>query len=560
MERRALIAVVISLAILILYQELVIKHFYPLPSEAPATPAAETGPPSQGPAATKPTAEAGPPLAEREKGPAPAVEPGAAAPPTAEVAAVKGRDVIVDTDLYRAVFTTAGARLKSLQLKRYRTTVDENSPPLQLVLEPVQSDLPLGVDLRGKQVLNDRGVLYRADHDHINVHGSQVATVTFTGETDGATIQKSFQVRGDSYLFGCDIKAANVPPAYTEMAIAWHEGAPQEAHRAREVLFDNVVVLQGPKLRRHAFAKLDKGEVLEDDIEWVAFSGRYFLAAMVPRVDAENYLRVWMKKRETSVETQLLLAPGTFDVGLDLYLGPKNASVLDRVGHQLRRAVDLGWFTFIALPLLQVLHLFHHVTGNYGIDIILLTVLIKILFVPLTQKSLTSMREMQKLQPQMTAIRERYKDKPDQMNKEIMELYRRHKVNPLGGCLPMVLQIPVFIGLYEGLLNAVELRHAPFFLWINDLSAPDRLGTVKLPYVTPAGFPVLTLLMGVSMFLQQWMTPSTGDPTQQRVMLIMPVVFTFMFINFPSGLSLYWLVNNILTIAQTYVINKKSGK
>ena len=557
MERRALIAVVISLAILILYQELVIKHFYPLPGEATTTPADESGPPSPEPA-TKPTAEAGPPLAETEKGSPPEIEPGQTTPLNA--AAVKGQDVVVDTDLYRAVFATAGARLKSLELKRYRTTVDKSSAPLQLVLEPLQSDLPLGIDLRGKQIMNDRGVLYRADHDHIDVHDSQAATLTFTGELDGVTLQKSFQIRGDTYLFGCDVKAENVPPAYTEMAVAWHEGVPQDVHHAREVLFDNVVALQGPKLRRHPFAKLDDGEVLKGDIEWVAFSGRYFLAAMVPKVDAENQLRVWMKKRETSVETQLLMPPGKFVTHLDLYLGPKSLSVLDRVGHQLRRSVDLGWFTFVALPLLQALRVFHHVTGNYGIDIILLTVLIKILFIPLTQKSLTSMREMQKLQPQMTAIRERYKDQPDQMNKEIMELYRRHKVNPLGGCLPMVLQIPVFIGLYQGLLNAVELRHAPFFLWINDLSAPDRLGSVQLPYVTPAGFPVLTLLMGVSMFFQQWMTPSTGDPTQQRVMLIMPLVFTFMFINFPSGLSLYWLVNNILTIAQTYTINKKSGK
>ena len=142
------------------------------------------------------------------------------------------------------------------------------------------------------------------------------------------------------------------------------------------------------------------------------------------------------------------------------------------------------------------------------------------------------------------------------MNKEIMELYRRHKVNPLGGCLPMVLQIPVFIGLYQALLNAVELRHAPFLWWINDLSAPDRLGSVQLPFVQQPGVPVLTLLMGASMFAQQWMTPAAGDPAQQRMMMVMPLMFTFMFVNFPSGLALYWLVNNLLTIAQQYYINR----
>ncbi len=166
------------------------------------------------------------------------------------------------------------------------------------------------------------------------------------------------------------------------------------------------------------------------------------------------------------------------------------------------------------------------------------------------------MREMQKLQPEMAKIRERLKDKPEEMNKAVMEMYKRHKVNPLGGCLPMVLQMPVFIGLYQALRYAVELRHAPFLGWINDLSAPDRLGSVQLPFVEHAGFPVLTLAMGASMFLQQWMTPSAADPTQQRMMLLMPVVFTFMFINFPAGLTLYWLVNNILTIAQQYVMNR----
>jgi YidC/Oxa1 family membrane protein insertase len=164
---------------------------------------------------------------------------------------------------------------------------------------------------------------------------------------------------------------------------------------------------------------------------------------------------------------------------------------------------------------------------------------------------------MQKLQPQMAHIREKYKDDSETMNREIMELYKRHKVNPLGGCLPMVLQIPVFIGLYNALLNSVEMRHAPFMWWITDLSAPDRLGELQLPFVQGAGIPILTLVMGASMFVQQWMTPAAGDPAQQRVMMIMPVMFTFMFVNFPSGLVLYWLVNNVLTIAQQVYMNRK---
>ena len=203
-------------------------------------------------------------------------------------------------------------------------------------------------------------------------------------------------------------------------------------------------------------------------------------------------------------------------------------------------------FWFVAIPLLRALRVLHVITHNYGIAIIVLTALVKIVTAPLTRTTFRNMREMQKIQPQMAKLRERFKDDQTALQKEMMELYRRHRVNPFSGCLPMVLQIPIFIGLYNALSHAIELRHAPFMLWINDLSAPDRLMIGSVPV------PVLTLLMGASMFLQQWLTPQQGDPTQQRMMMFMPLVFTFMFINFPAGLVLYWLVNNVLTIAQQY--------
>ncbi|OFV88588.1 MAG: hypothetical protein A3J75_06180, partial [Acidobacteria bacterium RBG_16_68_9] len=379
--------------------------------------------------------------------------------------------------------------------------------------------------------------------------------VSFVGEVEGIRVTKRFQVSADSYLFGLEVTAEAAPGTYTEMAIGWPKHLNGGAAPGHEKIFDSIVAIKGDKLQHVQWDQLDK--VLEDDIRWLGYSGRYFLVALVPPADAETLARMALSRREQILQAKLVLPPGELKTHVDVYVGPKEIENLEATGHSLRRAVDLGWFTFIALPLLQLIKWSNRLTGNYGVDIILLTVVIKILFIPLTQKSLQSMREMQKLQPQMAKIRERYKDKPDEMNKEVMELYRRHKVNPLGGCLPMVLQIPVFIGLYNALLNAVELRHASFVGWINDLSAPDRLGALQLPFVEPPGIPVLTLLMGVSMFVQQLMTPTTtADPTQQRIMLIMPVVFTFMFINFPSGLTLYWLVNNILTIAQQYVINR----
>jgi YidC/Oxa1 family membrane protein insertase len=223
----------------------------------------------------------------------------------------------------------------------------------------------------------------------------------------------------------------------------------------------------------------------------------------------------------------------------------------------LERSIDFGYFAFVSLPLLYVLRFFHRFTGNYGIDIILLTVLIKLLLAPLTHKSFVSMKQMQKLQPQMERIKEKYKNDREALNKEIMELYRRNKVNPFGGCLPMLLQIPVFIGLYNALLTPIELRHTSF-LWIQDLSRPDW---ESLPIQLAGwsfGIPVLTVLMGASMFVQQWMTPSAGDPNQRRMMLMMPLIFTVMFVTFPAGLTIYWLVNNVLSIGQQYLINRWS--
>jgi YidC/Oxa1 family membrane protein insertase len=208
------------------------------------------------------------------------------------------------------------------------------------------------------------------------------------------------------------------------------------------------------------------------------------------------------------------------------------------------------------------------VTGNYGVDIILLTILVKVLFIPLTNRSMKSMRDMQRLQPQMTKLREKYKDDREQLNKEMIELYRRHRVNPLGGCLPMLLQFPVFIGLYQALSQAIELRHAKFAFWVRDLSTHE---CYPWPGQVPAAcndfsvlgipVPVLVLLMGGSMILQQYLTPATGmDPAQHRMMMIlMPIMFTVMFVNFPSGLVLYWLVNNVLTIGQQWWTNRASA-
>lgn len=546
MDRRALLAVVLSLLVLVLYEQF-LRHYY-----APPPPVDST----------KPTSEPEAPLSEqREKLAAGATIERAdrtdvppVHPPTPE------RIVTVDTPLYVARFSSYGARLVSFRLKRYRTTVEPGSPLLELIVPPTNGEDPFALQLRvpgASEPWRDVVVFYQPDKGDLVLDG-RADTLVFTGQANGMRITKRYGFDPTNYTVRGEILIEDPLTDSGEVGLSWSRGS--ETKGARESVFTKVAFLQKRKLVEKQFSELEKGLVVEGDLGWLAFSGPYFLSALA--VDEAEAPRLWLKLRRGEEIEQTVLVPmrarGT-KLNVTAYLGPKDIDTLEAAGHQLGRAVDLGWFGFIAVPLLHVMQFSHRFTGNYGFDIILLTLLVKILFIPLTNSSFRSMRELQRLQPEMMRIREKYKDDPQQLNKEIMELYRRHRVNPLGGCLPMLLQLPVFIGLYSALTHAVELRHAPFILWINDLSAPDRLGSMPIPFVEPPGVPVLTLFMGASMFWQTWMTPSTGDPAQRQVMLIMPLLFTFMFMNFPSGLTLYWLLNNLLTIAQQYYMTRKAG-
>ena len=310
--------------------------------------------------------------------------------------------------------------------------------------------------------------------------------------------------------------------------------------------------------------KKEKDLVFRASTEWAAYENNYFIQAVMP-VDAGAFQLFPRVVDPEKGLVRLVYLSEPFSVGAGetklfktrIYSGPKELGSLERAGHNLTTAVDYGWFTVIAKPLFLLLEWIHRYVGNYGWAIILITILIKIVFWPLTHKSYKSMQKMKKIQPKIAQIKEKYKDDKEKLNVELMAVYKTYNVNPMGGCLPMVLQIPVFFALYRMLNGAVELRHEPFIWWIHDLTAPDRLDIgFQIPYL--GGLPVLTLLMGLSMFLQQKMTPTGGDPRQEQIMLLMPVVFTFMFINFPAGLVLYWLVNNVLSIAQQYFINRRA--
>lgn len=387
--------------------------------------------------------------------------------------------------------------------------------------------------------------------ERLTLSGSEKRQLDFTYVSgEGFTVRKIYTFNANSYDIKLETQVINNSPTPLVGVIQQVMTYPPEPKvvdnrfdTAGSFLYaDNALKFDKIKDVASASKKYDKG------VQWAGFADKYFLSAIL----AENgsIASVELKKNaagfmESTVSApQFTASPGqTAVVAYRLFVGPKDIDILKSQGNELVQSLDLGWFTVLAKPLLYTLKFFYGYVGNYGIAIIIVTIILKVLFFPLTHKSYKSMKDMQKIQPKMAGLKEKYKDDRDAMNKAVMELYREHKVNPLGGCLPMVVQIPVFFALYKALMFSIELRHAPFFFWVTDLADKDPY------YVTP-------VIMGITMFIQQKMTPSQMDPVQQKMMLALPVVFTFMFLSFPSGLVLYWLVNNILTIGQQMYINK----
>jgi YidC/Oxa1 family membrane protein insertase len=312
---------------------------------------------------------------------------------------------------------------------------------------------------------------------------------------------------------------------------------------------------------------IEKENVYKGHVKWMAIQDRYFIMSLISKDNSELEINLAYDEKSEMIETGILSATGNIPPGSQkeitygIYAGPKEASALKNIGNDMDKVVDFGMFDVIAKPCLSLMNfIYSNAIKNYGIAIILLTILFKLILWPLGSKSYKSMSDMRKLQPLVTQIRDKYKNDKQKMNEEMMGLYKTYKVNPLSGCLPLIVQMPIFFAFYKMLYQSIELRHAPFFGWITDLSAPDRLFNfnVVIPYFDqPTGIPVLTLLMGASMFLQQKMSPPAGDPVQAKMMMYMPVFMTFIFLNFSSGLVLYWLVNNIVSIIQQYYIMKK---
>jgi len=474
-----------------------------------------------------------------------------AAPPLPATAADSSRELVIDTEKYRAVLSATGARLVSMELKDYPDNNAPDAGPVQLV----KATDPRYATLRttGTEALALAGnAVYTVDREQGRIEvpaGGQERLIFRHVTASGVEIVKSFTFYGDRYAIDLALGARNrsTTPLSGSLDLAlvqqWDESAKDSYS------FAGPATLAGDDLDQVDVADLGKdAKNYGKEAVWSSLQSKYFMAAAVPLGGAADKLRVALSGDQldsTFVSPPLTLQPAEYrQFDYLLFFGPKDQELLKAADHQLERAVYFGWFDMLAKPLLYVLVFFYGFLKNYGLAIILLTIIIKLLFWPLTHKSYASMKAMQKLQPEMQKLREKFKSDKERLNKELMELYKKHSVNPLGGCLPMLVQIPVFFALYKVLLDSIALRQAPFMLWLTDLSAKDPY------YITP-------LLMGASMFVQQKMTPTTADPMQAKIFMFMPVVFTFLFLNFPSGLVIYWLVNNLLTIAQQYYINRR---
>jgi YidC/Oxa1 family membrane protein insertase len=478
------------------------------------------------------------------------------------------RDITVETDLYIAVFSGSDPLIKSFKLKKYRSTLEKSAPLKELIHVKNKNGCGFNLGFSGKNIPNITWATSKVNRKEIAIRpGDQPKELIYTRESsEGIEIQTRFIFYADNYKIDLSVYVNNRSEYLIDDTLSLNLFHLPIKTKKGYGAFEGMALLLGDKLKEVKVGKLKDTQFL-GQISWIAREEPYFMAAIVDEKSRKS-----TAKSNILPDDEIKISYITPSLNLrqdqnttenfTLYFGPRDLYILKALNKKLEKAINFGWFDIIAKPLLVTLRFFNKYLFNYGLSIILLTIIIKILFWPLTHKSYQSMKEMRKLQPMMAKIREKYKGNKQEMQKQLMGLYKTYKINPMGGCLPMIVQIPVFFALFRVLPNSIELRHAPFVLWIKDLSAPDRLFSFpfQIPFMAPPyGIPVLTLIMGASMFLQQKMTPTTGDPAQAKMMMLLPIVFTFMFINFPSGLVLYWLVNNVLSIAQQYRINKQVG-
>ncbi|MBI5846859.1 MAG: membrane protein insertase YidC [Nitrospirae bacterium] len=482
-----------------------------------------------------------------EQQPAPAIKDPAqkAAPPktVAETIAADEKEVTVENDLFSAVFTSRGGTIKSWTIKPYKDKAGKD------------------VVLLGKPgIVPAAGMGTSSSFDLANVNFSVIGgplkldttnktgTLVFEYAKEGKSVRRTYTFSSDTYQVDLTDEVSGFPEYWITL------GSDFGIYEKDDSIHVGPTVLTGSDLKDLKAKDLKEPKVFHENLKWIAQQDKYFFAALVPAGPVEEAKAFLVQDSPV-----VAFKAKSGSIKFHLYAGPKEDGRLAALNIGLEHVIDFGFFSIVARPLFWILKFFYQFLGNYGWAIILITIVTRIPFIPLMTKSQKSMKKLQEIQPLMNEIKEKYKKDPQKQQAEMMALYKKHKVSPLGGCLPMLLQIPVFLALYQVLLRAIELRGAPFMFWITDLSGPDTLfGHIPaiLPLVGGLALGPLPLLMGATMFIQQKMTPSTMDPTQAKMMLMMPLIFTFVFLNMASGLVLYWLIGNILGIIQQFFVNR----
>ncbi|MFC0267049.1 membrane protein insertase YidC [Kushneria aurantia] len=486
-------------------------------------------------------------------------QPGGSQPGSDEAPAegAPERLISVDTDALDLRIDTRGGDIVYAALPKYQRQLGASDPYVLLSDNQQRSYIARsGLQLEGHEGRID----FSAAQNSYQLGDGNQLQVDLSATVNGVDIIKRFTFKRDSYVVDVQYLLDNtgqtpVTARFIGQLARDNSADPtQGAGIGMKSFLGAAFSSPEDHYQKVGFDDIQNGSFPNRDVNggWVAMLQHYFVSAWVPGQQQQNLYYADVDRRGRNVAAFAgpteSVAPGqSADLEARLYIGPKEHDRLDAVAPYLQLTVDFGWLWFLANPLFWLLTQIHALVGNWGVAIILLTVLVKAVLFPLSATAYKSMAKMRKMGPEMQRIKEQHGDDRQKMSQEMMKFYQKEKINPLGGCLPIVVQMPVFIALYWMLMESIELRHAPFFLWIHDLSAQD-------PYF------ILPIIMGLTMFLQQQLNPTPPDPTQAKIMKMLPIVFTFFFLWFPAGLVIYWITNNLLSIAQQYYITRKIEK
>jgi YidC/Oxa1 family membrane protein insertase len=449
------------------------------------------------------------------------------------------KTIAVETDLYKAVLSSKGATVRQITLRNYN---DNKGKRVAFIADEKLPALAIGSD----DGLQYAGADFEVSGSDIKLDDKKKnADITFVYRSGAVSIKRTFTFNQGDYA----IKVRDQVNGHDSYFVSL--GKDFGIFDKENLDHPGPILLRDTELIAFSSKELKSpGKPYNEKVKWIAQEDKYFASMIVPQGAVEE-ARTWSMEGNALIGFKMKGGDNSFL----LYTGPKDIGILEQYKAGMEHIVDFGYFSIIARPLFWLLQWINSMVGNYGWSIILFTIITRVPLIPLMTWGQRSMKKMADIQPKMTEIREKFKNDPQKMQKELMDMYKKNKINPVGGCLPMLLQIPFFIALFAILSTAIELRHAPFIWWITDLAGPDNYFSERfgLPFVVGP----LPLLMGASMFLQQKMTPTSADPMQAKMMLILPVIFTFMFLSFSSGLVLFWLVSNILSIIQQFYINKQ---